>query len=96
MKIGTRMWLWPMVFMLHDFEEIIMLKPWITKNASDLQERFSRLASRLLPHFESLSTSSFAFAVAEAFMFLSVLAYLTVEFELYAIGTGLLLAFFFQ
>jgi hypothetical protein len=94
MKIETMMWLLPVVFMLHEFEEIIMIRPWLAKNAGDLQRRFPSLASQLLPHFQKLSTSALAFAVAEEFILLSVLTYLAVEFELYAAWAGLLIAFF--
>jgi len=96
MKLETLMWLLPVVFMFHDFEEIIMMKPWFAKNSRDLQQRFPLMASRLLPHFESLSTSSFALAVAEEFLLLSVITFLAVEHELYALWTGFLLAFFFH
>ena len=81
MKMETLMWLLPVIFMFHDFEEIILMKPWFAKNSRDLQQRFPLVASRLLPHFESLSTSSFALAV---------------ERELYALWTGVLLVFFFH
>lgn len=94
MKIETIMWSLPVIFMLHDFEEIIMMKPWLTRNANELRRRFPVLASRLLPHFECLSTSSFALAVAEEFLLLSMLTFLAVEFELYALWAGILLTFF--
>lgn len=94
MKIETVMWLLPIVFMIHDFEEIIMMKPWAAKNSTEIQRRFPALASHLLPHLERLSTSSFALAVAEEFLLLSVLTYFAVEYELYAIWAGMLLAFF--
>jgi len=31
-KYNTIIWLLPIVFMIHDFEEIIFFKPWIIKN----------------------------------------------------------------
>lgn len=94
LEIETMIWLLPAVFMLHDFEEIIMFKPWIGYNASRLRQRFPHLASRVLPHLEQLSTSSFAIAVAEEFVLLIVLTVVVVEFELYALWAGILLGFF--
>ena len=38
-KIETLMWLLPIVFMLHDFEEIIMFKPWMNANCAALEKR---------------------------------------------------------
>jgi len=94
MKIETLMWLLPIAFMIHDFEEIIMMKPWAAKNSVEIQRRFPSLASRVLPHLERLSTSSFALAVAEEFILLSTVTYFAVEYELYAVWAGVLLAFF--
>jgi len=88
------MWLLPIVFMIHDFEEIIMMKPWAAKNSAEIQRRFPALASRVLPQLNRLSTSSFALAVAEEFVLLSALTYFAVEYELYAVWAGVLLAFF--
>lgn len=94
MKIETAMWLLPVVFMIHDFEEIIMIKPWAAKNSAEIQRRFPALASRMLPHLERLSTSSLALAVAEEFVLLSAVTYFAVEYELYSVWAGVLLAFF--
>jgi len=93
-KIETLMWLLPIAFMIHDFEEIIMIPPWINHYTPHLRQRFPRLASSLLPYFENLSTSSFALAVAEEFILLTMVTYLTVERELYAVWAGILLGFF--
>ncbi len=94
MKTETLMWLLPIVFMLHDFEEIIMVQAWVEHNAGQLRTRFPQLAARLLPHLEKLSTSSFALAVAEEFVLLSVVTYVTVELELYSVWAGILVGFF--
>lgn len=94
LKTETVMWLLPIVFMFHDLEEIIMAKPWLAGNADALRRRFPRLASRLLPHFEHLSTSAFALAVAEEFVILTGITLLAVEFRLYALWGGVLVAFF--
>jgi hypothetical protein len=94
LKIENLMWLLPVIFMLHDFEEIIMMRPWIDRNAVFLRERFPRLADYMLGHLEKLSTPSFALAVAEEFMILVAVTYLAVEHGWYAVWGGLLLAFF--
>jgi hypothetical protein len=94
MTIETLMWLLPVFFILHDFEEIIMFKPWISRNSDELFKRFPKLAARFLPHMEKLSTSSFAVAVVEIFLILSIMAFVAVELKLYSLWTGILLAFF--
>jgi len=80
--------------MLHDFEEIIMMRPWFDRNAGFLRKRFPGLADRMLGHFEKLSTSSFALAVAEEFMIIAAVTFLAVEYGWYAVWGGMLLGFF--
>ena len=94
LRIESLMWLLPVVFMLHDFEEIIMIRPWVERNAGFLRERFPRLSDRMLGHFEKLSTSSFALAAAEEFIILAAVTFLAVERGWYAAWGGLLLGFF--
>lgn len=93
-KVETLMWLLPVAFMIHDLEEIMMLQFWLRQHASSLEKRLPPLASRLLAHFKKLSTASFSLAVAEEFVLLSVATYVTVEWNLYSIWAGILVAFF--
>lgn len=94
MTVESVMWLLPVFFMIHDFEEIIMFKPWIENNSSELRRRFPRFTARSLPIMERLSTSSFALVVLAIFVPISVLTYITVEMRLYSAWTGLMLVFF--
>jgi hypothetical protein len=96
MKLDTMMWLLLVIFMFHEFEEIIMMKPWITKNKSHLRQRFPVFTSRLFPHFERLSASSISLIIAIEFLMVSALIYSAVEFELYPLWTSFLLIFTFH
>jgi hypothetical protein len=91
---STIVWLFPIVFMLHEFEEIIFFKPWIRKNGIYLSERFPWLAKRLLPRFESLSVPAFTVAVAEEFILLSIITALSVLFDDYLLWLGVFMGFF--
>lgn len=73
----------PVVFMIHDFEEIIFAKYWIDRNQNYLKERFPKVAAKLLPRVESLSVSGFSFAVAEEFVLLSIVTYVSVYLDTY-------------
>jgi len=86
--------LFPIVFMFHDFEEIIFFKPWINKNSAYLRERFPRLSNNFLPRFESLSTSGFALAVAEEFVLLSLITYGSIYFDNYYLWLATFMGFF--
>ena len=73
----------PVVFMVHDFEEIIAFKPWIEKNRAYLAKRFPLIAKKMLPRFEKLSTSAYTVAVAEEFIILSAITFFSIYFEHY-------------
>ena len=93
MNIDTVIWLLPAVFMVHDFEEIIFMKAWLNRNASRLRTRFPRIASRIIPHLESLSTEAFALCVAEEFILLCLAVLLMAENGWYSAFAGLVLAY---
>ena len=93
-KIETLMWLLPIVFMFHDFEEIIMFKPWLAANLPNFEKRLPKWAARIMSRHDKLSTSAFALAVAEEFIILSALTLLAVELRLYPFWAGMLLGFF--
>jgi hypothetical protein len=93
LKIETLMWLLPIFFMIHDFEEIIMMKPWLEKNAAVIQKRFPRLAAGLLPRLQRLSPAAYTFIVAQLFLSLSFITFVSVEFSLYGVWLGFLLVF---
>ena len=87
-------WLLPIVFMIHDFEEIIFFKSWIMKNKEYLSEKFPRLSKRLLFRLEKMSVPAFSLAVAEEFVLLSIVTVLSVVFESYLLWLGIFMGFF--
>lgn len=93
MSTESLMWLLPVVFMLHDFEEIVLLRPWLSRHREALLERFPGLARRLLPAGLRLSTNAFALIVAEEFALLAFVTLLAVELALYDLWVGVLIAF---
>ena len=92
-SIETLMWLLPIAFMVHDFEEIIMTRPWYLRNEAFLKARFARLAGSIA-RTGTLSTSAFALAVAEEFVILSAVTLVCVEYGLYSVWAGFLIGFF--
>jgi hypothetical protein len=73
----------PFIFMLHDFEEIIMFKPWLEKNRSEVGSRFPRIDSILKKNHDQLSTSAFSVAVLHEFLLISIITYLSLYFGAY-------------
>lgn len=86
--------LFPIIFMIHDFEELIMLQPWLSKNRKELKERFPKIEQ----FFESrkifeLSTSSFAVAMFHEFLLFSIITFLSLYFENYKWWFSLLIGY---
>ena len=71
LDVQTLIWLFPIMFVLHDFEEIIMVEKWMEKNSDVIYERLPRkIADRVIKQF-SMSTAQFTVAVLVIFLFVS-------------------------
>ena len=71
------MLLFPIFFMIHEFEEIIMVEKWMGKYRTDLYMRFPVLSHRIAMLTE-IDTRSFSIIVAEEFLIVSVLTIISV------------------
>lgn len=91
--IKVMIWFFPILFIFHDFEEIIFIESWIKKNRKYLSEKFPKLSKRLLPHFDNITTSSFAFGVAEEFILISIITIVSYITNFYSLWVGLFIAF---
>lgn len=91
--IKVMLWIFPILFIFHDFEEIIFMKSWVMKNRSYLCERFPTISKRLLPHFDNITTSSFAFGVAEEFILVSIITIVSYMTDWYLLWVGSFIAF---
>jgi hypothetical protein len=83
----------PIVFMFHDFEEIIFFETWLTKNTDFLKNKFPKISKHILPHLEKLSTAAFSLAVAEEFILLSILTFTSICLENYFLWFAIFMAF---
>ena len=88
----TLITLLPLIFMFHDFEEIIFIKSWILKNDKYLQQRFPKLSKQILK-MKNVSTSTFALGVAEEFILFVAITYFSLLTDNYGWWLGLLVAF---
>ena len=82
-------WLFPILFMIHDFEEIIMIKAWQQKNKQYIQ---SRKNNHIPFNFEA-STAAFSIAVAEEFIIISTITIISYLLDNYIVWYGLFIAF---
>lgn len=94
MNIFLLIALLPVVFMLHDFEEIIFFQPWLRKNRGEFFQRFPKLAKMIYSNHGNLSTSSFAVAILHVFVAISAATFLSLYFNSYGLWFGAFMVFF--
>lgn len=80
LSLEALIWLFPVAFILHDFEEIIMVEKWVARYANRVRRKLpERLANRMLKQF-SMTTAQFAVAVIVMFMFVSTSTYCAYQY----------------
>lgn len=72
-KMEQFIWLFPILFVFHDFEEIIGCRLWVSKNGAAITQRFPKIAFI----FSNFSTEGFALAVAEELVLILIICGLT-------------------
>ncbi|MBC2582383.1 HXXEE domain-containing protein [Clostridium sp. DJ247] len=82
-------WLFPILFMIHDFEEIIMIEAWQERN----KQYIENMANKHIPFNFKASTASFSIAVAEEFIILSIVTVVSCLLDNYIVWYGLFIAF---
>lgn len=85
-------YLLPIVFMLHEFEELVFLKPWLERNKTWIGGKFPRF-EKALAGTANLSPSAFALIVAEEFILVSLATVAALVFHIYYPWLAVLLAF---
>ena len=86
--INVLIWLFPIAFILHDFEELILFEPWLKKNASVIM---GRVKNKVPPFLEkqlntivNKTTPQFAFPICLIFILTAVSSILAAGFGKYA------------
>jgi hypothetical protein len=75
----------PLVFMVHEYEEIIMFEPWLRSNREELRRRFPRFAQFFeRSGYFDYSTSTFAIGTAHEFLLVAIISTLAVWQGVYA------------
>jgi len=92
-EIKIFIWFFPILFIFHDFEEIIFIKSWLKKNRGYLAGRFPKLSQRLFHHFDRITTASFALGVAEEFILICVITISAYLMNWYPLWLGFFIAF---
>ena len=90
-SIKTIVWLFPVIFMLHDFEEIFFIEAWRKRYANQLQLAISK--KKKVPYADIKDTPSFSIAVAIEFLIISLLSLFSCIFDGYLLWFGLFFGF---
>lgn len=79
-KLELIMLLLPIVFMVHEYEEIIMFRHWLRHNRQELKSRFPRFEKYLVRRgcFD-FSTATFSVGTAHEFLLISVISFCSVS-----------------
>ena len=74
-KISAIMMLLPVVFVIHEYEEIIMFRRWIDRNREELRKRFPKIESFFTRrgHLD-YSTATFAVGTFHEFILISIVS----------------------
>jgi len=93
MKPEIFIWLFPIVFMIHEFEEIIFIRWWLGKYKEPILIKFPKLGKRIIGQFDSFSTEAFSLIVAEEFLIASVIVIISALKNYYDLYFGLIIAY---
>lgn len=91
-ECSTLIWLFPIIFIIHDFEEITMIEKRLHHNCHKLYERLPpKKANKVVKQF-SMTTAQFAVAVLFIFLFVSLSTILANQYFI----NGVALTFYFS
>ncbi len=82
-------WLFPVLFIFHDMEEIIGMRAWLEKNRTMLDKRFPKISGS----FAHYSTEGMALAVFEELLVCIAICILSICLNWYALWLGGLIAY---
>ena len=82
------LWLFPVIFMLHEMEEIIGFGPWLDKNQAIIN-KYPRIAAS----YEHFSPSGFALAVLEEYLLVIIITGASLYFANYLVWLGAFIGF---
>lgn len=76
-------WMFPVIFMLHDFEEIIMAEVWGNRYKKEIDTLWPKRQPFGLSYLHYFQTPTFSIAVEVEFLMFSLISFLSVVFQSY-------------
>ena len=81
-------WLFPIIFMLHEMEEIIGFRIWLDKNR-DIVSKYNKLSIL----YQNFSNEGFSIAVLEEYLLCIIITGVSIFFKIYIVWIGAFIAF---
>lgn len=88
------LWLFPILFMFHDFEEILTIEQWIKTKGEGVYKRLPRFAQPMYHSSFQMNTHHFAKDVLWVYITIVTVTAITVFFKVYLLFLVLLHVFF--
>lgn len=79
----TLVWLFPIAFMLHDFEEIIFWEVWMNRNGAEIKRRLPAFLAKQVEGIVGKSTAQASFSIFLIFCFTILSSFLAVTYASY-------------
>jgi len=92
-SLETLIWLFPITFMLHDFEEIITVESWFKKNYVKVSPRIPTSFKKIFEELSHTTAARFTIPVFFQFIIYVIASLIAVEYEIYGpfIGVNLII-----
>ena len=87
-KLQNIFWLFPIIFMLHEMEEIIGFGIWLDKNI-DIVRKYNKLSVL----YQNFSNEGFSIAVLEEYLLCIIITGVSIFFKIYIVWIGAFIAF---
>ncbi|SFA97684.1 MULTISPECIES: HXXEE domain-containing protein [unclassified Bacillus (in: firmicutes)] len=87
-SLATLFWLFPITFLLHDFEEIIFVESWFKRNYSRVVKMVPNHMKKIFEELSETTSGRFAVPVLLQLVMYIIATYLAVEHQFYGIFVG--------
>lgn len=94
-SLPTLLWLFPITFLLHDFEEILFVELWFKRNYSSASQKVPRFFKKRFHKMSTITAAQFTLPVVLQFIMYIISTYLAVDHHFYSmfLGFNLILLF---
>lgn len=93
-SIETLVWLFPISFLLHDFEEIIFVEAWFKKNFEKVEPLIPQMMKGLFQDMSKITSARFSIPVFMQFILYIVACFIAIEGNYFGLFVGLNVVFF--